>query len=68
MAIGAAKDSRDAAPLVKPIKRAKKAIDLDAELIKSADDLKVVRAVSTVRKVQYVRGPLVLAYSTSASN
>ena len=47
MAIEAAKDSRDAALLVKPIKRAKKAVDLDAELVKSADDLKVVRVAST---------------------
>ena len=41
MAISAAKDSRDAALLVKPIKRARKAVELDAELIKAADDLKL---------------------------
>ena len=41
MAISSAKDSRKAALLVKPIERAKKAVELDSELIKAASDLKL---------------------------
>ena len=39
MAIEAAKDSRDAALLSKPIRRAKKAVEFDAALLKGASNL-----------------------------
>ena len=40
MAMQAAKDSRDAALLGKPIRRAKKAVEFDAALLKGAEELK----------------------------
>ena len=39
-AIGEAKESRDAKALSAPLKRAKKAVDVDTALIKEGDDLK----------------------------
>ena len=39
MAMQAAKDSRDAALLSKPIRRAKKAVEFDAALLKGASNL-----------------------------
>ena len=40
MAMQAAKDSRDAALLGKPIRHAKKAVEFDAALLKGAEELK----------------------------